>query len=429
MLQNNNVEVWGDAGTGTNNEAAMMGSHTVQAGAGSLTSRSSKSITGQPAGSLGWVDPDGVDDGVNTQSATRGQTNTLAAASRLLCKLGDPTNDGDNVDAYDDKYTVTFKVGNNFTDSGHDSECDVSVQVEVSTDQTTFSNVAGASVTLSNLGTGSLSQVYTLVCTVAGAPTHVWFRLALTTSVVGLPGTPSGSGTVQCFSTTYRTNNYAVTWTTSSGSSKTRRNLKLFATTDGTDNQPHAYLAPIPAATPDASLSEGEVEYVGSTAHGLAFADDEVLRYVARVLGVESNVSTTASTDTKITAGIKVKTDKMNAAKRVIKIRVGGTIGANSGTVNLRWGTANTTADAAVKTISLTSGQTWLMDFEVIVQTAGSSGTLRVTGLSVNGTTVALTGGTFTLNTTADTFISISGSTTGAVTLTVDMIKVDHYVV
>lgn len=417
MLRDNNVELRGDAGTGTDNLAALLGSHTV-ATSGTLTARASKDV-GLTAGSKGWTDPDGVDDGINSLTQGRGTSNTVVAASRLWCKLGDPTAEGDNVDAYDDKYIVPFRVQVDFTDSGHDSECDATVVVEYSTNSGGAWTDAPGSYIVANLGTGTVTTVFTPTITVTGAPTHVWFRLKLSVTTAGLPGTPSGTGKVLCFSAApYRTNNYAVTWTTSSGASKARRGLKLPATSDGTDQQPHAYLEPSSVVIPDANSAEGEVQFVAGTVHALAYRDDEKVRYVPKVIYIDGNQSVTNAAETLISS-TTIKGGRLNVLNRGMRIRSTGRIGANTGTIKLYLG------GALWASISLTSGQSWLFDYTLVTNTVGASGSLSIGGCKGQATTFTVDEGNFTMDLTADKLIEIKGISVGPVAITMRNLTVE----
>lgn len=418
MLQNNNVEAWGDAGTGTNNLAAMLGTHTVPL-AGVLTARASKDV-GLTAGSKGWQDPDGTDNGINTLTQARGTNGTVVAASRLWCKLGDPTNEGDNVDAYNDQYLVTFRVGAKMNAGGSvEMDCSASVTLEYSTDASfaVWTPVSGGPYSVDSATTTEVFATYAINVSVpTGSPTHVAFRLKLTVSTIGLPGDPSGTGRVLCFAATYRTDNYAVTWTSSSAGAKGRRGLKLPATTDGTDNQPHAYLEPVSAICPAANASEGEVQYITPGRFVVRRKTDwfDLTGQGENWSGSVATGAATAETDLHTSPTIK-----------------GGTLGAKGGLHITAWGTVTGAANTktikvklggtAICTFTFTAGQSgnfyldcWLANTSETANRAGGVIAVITGTQAVAAAFGALDNTTPNIDTTADKTVAISGTTPNA---------------
>lgn len=210
--------------------------------------------TANQGSTAGWVDPDGSDDGMNILTVAVGASATVAAANRLVNKLGDPAVDN-NVDAIDDLYTLTFKLTADGTGlSTSDPTADISVGVtatlEYSTDNgATWAPLTGTYGTWASIGTVR-SVVYSPTVMISGAPAHVWIRIILSTNLLNFIGTITGNGvgTAQIFNTVYKTDNYPVTWTTGAA---------RFSTT-----QP-AIFAEFRASTPGAPL----VLYIASGGH------------------------------------------------------------------------------------------------------------------------------------------------------------------
>lgn len=429
---NNTLSLFGDAGTGTNNESVRLGDHSVIT-AGSPVARTTANQTTKS----GWTDPDGLDDGQNVLILAMNDSQTFAAASRLWNNVGDPTA-GTNIPAYDTHYTLGFHVSANATSDPANpfsfEDVTATVTIEYSTNGGSTWNPVGSSYSVNahdTSGSGtSTTQLFQPTLAIAGVTTALRIRLILS-------GVSSGTGTVAtcaCDAINTGWNNtggpYPVTWSSTSGVSKNRRGFKAFDTTDGTDHMPHGYLAPLASATPDANCAEGEIEFVGSTQHTLAFRDDEKVRYVDRVLAVETNLTTTNAGETEITSpGVKLAAGRLNAVGRTVNIRASGTIGANTGTVNMKININDAAGGTLISSLSLASSDKWLMDVNLVVQATGTSGTVRLSGWAIHGTTIALVTGSITVNTTVDQFIVITGLTAGAVTLTLDAIVGRHSVV
>lgn len=135
---------------------------------------------------------------------------TVAAGSRIICKLGDPAINN-NVDAADDLYTLTFKVTADGTGlSGVYAAIDSIVTVEVSTDGgATYPTTYGPYSATASIGV-STTNTFSPVITVAGAPAQIWIRLQLRLKVQG-----SGSGTANgSVSVVNGAVNYPATWST-----------------------------------------------------------------------------------------------------------------------------------------------------------------------------------------------------------------------
>lgn len=190
----------------------------------SAVARSTANQDSPPTQTAGWLDADGTDDGKNSNGGSGTSPGsgsaTVAAGSRLINKVGDPTI-GTNVDAVDDLYTLGFKITVQNSGFGSVGFATAAVTLEYSTDGGgAWSPVTGAYFSVT-VGNGTQTQTFTPVVQVAGAPAQVWFRLVLTTSWSyiddpGFPGTGTFdvTGTVQCFNVTYKTDNFPTTWTT-----------------------------------------------------------------------------------------------------------------------------------------------------------------------------------------------------------------------
>lgn len=161
--------------------------------------------------SAGWVDPDISDDGINTLSVGAGGSSTVVAADRLLNKLGDPAVDS-NVDAADDKYTLSFRINGDASAVTGVGVLLSTVTLEFSTDNGASYNPLPGTFVLTVAAGNTDSQKFTTTVTISGAPTHVWIRLILNVQVTG--GGGLGVGSVQCFDTVYKTDNFPVTWVT-----------------------------------------------------------------------------------------------------------------------------------------------------------------------------------------------------------------------
>jgi len=382
---------------------------------------------------------------------------TVAAGNRLYQKLGDGT-EGTSLPAYDNNYAVQFKLIADASQFGASSGTVVaSLTAEYATDGTgtTWTALGGSwSVTAGGSGSGfplTATQIFNPTFAIAGITTHLWFRFILTVTTTGSPANKISAAAVKCFATTYKTDNYAATWSTA-GNSANRRGLRAYNIVaadhllledgsgayrleDGTGDyslettgrsQPHASFDPI--ALPGVDLNEGELQFIGGTAHALGYKDDEAVRYVPKFLGQEINKTTAAASDTKITSGIKIVNGRMDAVGRTLRIRAGGSIGANTGTVRIRIGQAGSTADALLDAaLSLAASERWFWEITLVTQATGGAGTLRYILTSLHGTTIAAQQATptFTFATNADNFINITGQTTSGVTLTVDVLEVE----
>lgn len=200
----------------------------------------------------GWVDPDGVDNGINQLTAGINTDTFVANGSKLRNHLGDPSVDN-NVVAADSLYTLSFKVTCDASAmSGAYSSSTASVQIEYSLNSTTgadgtwFALPGGPYVV--TVATGFFNTVlYTPTVSIPVTTSPVWVRLALEHRVEGFAAGTSTSK-VQIFNTIYKTNNYPITWTTG---------FPKFSTT-----QP-AFFAPFRASTAGAPL----VLYIASGGH------------------------------------------------------------------------------------------------------------------------------------------------------------------
>lgn len=81
MLENAGVGLYGKVGSAAVAEADRLGPHTI---AVTDPPRNTNALTND-----GWVDPDGVNDGINTASRTTTGSLTVPAGSRLYVKVGD----------------------------------------------------------------------------------------------------------------------------------------------------------------------------------------------------------------------------------------------------------------------------------------------------------------------------------------------------
>lgn len=137
---------------------------------------------------------------------------TVAAGSRIICKLGDPAIDN-NIDAADDLYTFQFDViADGTAISGTYASISSLVTVEISTDNgVSYPTTLGPYTAAASIGT-SQTKRYSVTFTVAGSPAHVWVRLALRLVVTGTGTSGNGSGTVSVAAG--GGNNYPATWST-----------------------------------------------------------------------------------------------------------------------------------------------------------------------------------------------------------------------
>lgn len=167
-----------------------------------LTNRSSAGLA-----NAGWTDPDGAANDINTISGGPGTTE-VAEASRLYVVLGDPLVN-DNVDAYDDNYTVSFfvSVDHGTVPAGWTTSADVDVEYSID-DGANWVNLGGGSTHNAQRTTaGVTTNFYSATVAVTGTPTKVRFRLLLRLIV----SAPSGTATATV------TRSGPATWQTSSG--------------------------------------------------------------------------------------------------------------------------------------------------------------------------------------------------------------------
>jgi hypothetical protein len=231
---------------------------------------------------------------------------TVTDTARLYNTVGDPTA-GANVDAYDDNYTLKFTVtankGGLINDSGPPAPpqptVTATVTIEYSTDGgTTWTQLSTGYSVNSGLSSSGTSQTFTPTVVVPGTPTQLKFRLKLQAQIINTATSGQGSATVKVFNTAWLTDTYPITWNTTSGLTFNRRGLKLFATTDGSNRMPHAYLEPQPSLTADNKASEGEIIYVGvaDPRHNLFFHNGTRFVPTREFLGAVSNQSRASST-------------------------------------------------------------------------------------------------------------------------------------
>lgn len=226
-----------------------------------LTPAAVARTTGNQGASAGWIDPDGVNDGINSVITVLGGgdsdvVTTIGAANRLFCELGDPAVNG-NIPSIDGLYTLNaFKVTADATSLnalGLVGGVSSTVTLETSVNGGgTWQPVPGKSFNVTVAIGASSTQLFGAQISVAGAPAQVWVRLVLTVEVFwtspgfGTGGT--GRGSTQIFDTVYLTNNYPVTWLTG---------VPLFSTTSP------AFFAPFRESTSGAPLKL----YIASGGH------------------------------------------------------------------------------------------------------------------------------------------------------------------
>jgi len=174
-----------------------------------------RSTSAQGSGA-GWTDPDGTGDGKNIiTGVSTPAVQTITAANRLYNIVGDPTA-GSNVDAYDDKYTITFMVTADPNTLTSDKTLNAQVVIEYSIDGgANWITLSGAYVVSVNGGGGVQSLTFSPAVVVPGSPTQLRFRMVLS-SWVTQSGAPSGTGTatVKVFGAAWPANANPITWTT-----------------------------------------------------------------------------------------------------------------------------------------------------------------------------------------------------------------------
>jgi hypothetical protein len=270
--------------SGTSNpfSAAYLGNYVVAIGA-TITART----TTNQGTSAGWVDPDGTNDGRTAITTTVNGTFFNLDTNRPYCIVGDPTA-GTNVDAYDDLYTIKYKLRVIHSGTFSEQGCIGSCYIEYSTDGGV--NWADTGAAPGILG-GNLNQdtTATLVrtVTIVGSPTQLRFRLKL--KIVQNGGSLSVAES-QIYNVTYLTDNFPITWSTSSGNIQPRRGLKLPKTSNAIENNPHLYLEPLTGPISFNNTAMGEVWFInsGTTPH-LEFNNGS---WISRIRGAQFNAAT-----------------------------------------------------------------------------------------------------------------------------------------
>ena len=171
------------------------------------------------AGSWGWTDADGADDGKGADSFSGNDpvntSNTKTGV--LIMKVGDP-HVNNNIVAVDNNYTLKFKASLSNTGHGSLGQATLTITIESSINGGgSWQSVAGSYGL--TVGTGSATQTFNPTVNIA-AGAQLWFRLNMVTTASytddpGIPGlgTYSVASSVQCFGTTYRVDNFPTTWT------------------------------------------------------------------------------------------------------------------------------------------------------------------------------------------------------------------------
>jgi hypothetical protein len=239
LLTGPNLEAFGDvAGTATT-KIAGLGTYSAVDPDASPTLQTSRT----------WTDPDGVDDGKN-ELAKQGASSTdqtVTATNRLRVHLSS------NADAYNDLYTVRFKAELDVSalSGGTAFYATAAVALEYSTDGATYFDTGierTVVATIEDFGS-VITEEFTVVATVTGAPANVYFRFRLR-----LVGSWTGKGVT--LDTYYgRVYGYASSWTggsggynvdryTLSGIAHNRRGLYLPKVTASSVEQPHAWFEP-----------------------------------------------------------------------------------------------------------------------------------------------------------------------------------------
>lgn len=161
--------------------------------------------------------------GVNSVSRTGPGQTTVAAGTRLVCKLGDPNQTpNSNIPSTDGTYTLSgVKVTIDTTGvSGAGGYFSADLGWEYSVDG--GANWLNTGVGHQVVSTGLIGQLITTpfgstTFTIPGAPAQVWIRalLTLTAQYTGWTGTVTGSCKV--FNTVWQTDNYTFSWVTGAG--------------------------------------------------------------------------------------------------------------------------------------------------------------------------------------------------------------------
>ena len=167
----------------------------------------------------GWNDPSG-NGGLNVLSLTAVDDKTVAAASRVYDKLGDPTVNA-NLPAYNGNYTVTFKLTASTPPIafGGNSTINAFLTTEYSTNSgASWTSVGGTSqvtASRSTPGQTTTTQVFSPTLNFAGGG-PVWIRLILRGTASG--NVSAGQVKVQIYAASgWSSDPYAVTWATSAG--------------------------------------------------------------------------------------------------------------------------------------------------------------------------------------------------------------------
>lgn len=165
-------------------------------------------------------------NGVNSQSRSGPGVSTVVAASRLLCKLGDPNQTpSSNIPSGDNSYTLSgFKLTIDTTDvTGSGGYFSSSVAWEYSIDNGASwlpANVPQSSVSTTLAGQLITTAFGSATFTIPGAPANVWIRAiaTLTAQYVGWGGFVEGS--FQVYNTVWQADNYTFSWVTGAGGSQ-----------------------------------------------------------------------------------------------------------------------------------------------------------------------------------------------------------------
>lgn len=165
----------------------------------------------------------GGTNGVNSVSRTGPGQSSVAAGTRLVCKLGDPNQtDGSNIPSTDNTYTLSgIKLTiDTRSVSGSGGYFSSSLSWEYSPDLGASWFPAG--INQISVNTGLTGQLITtafgsITFTVPGGPANVWIRAILTNTAqyTGWSGTVTAS--CQVFNTAWQTDNYTFNWITGAG--------------------------------------------------------------------------------------------------------------------------------------------------------------------------------------------------------------------
>jgi len=177
------------------------------------TSTAVARTTANQGTSAGWTDPDGTNNGINTLERTTAGVSTSVAGDRLINKFGDPAIDN-NLPAVDNLYKIGFKL--NVSASGLDPGVSAIGKVEIEyslNNGGVWNSLSGSYSVTAGRGQNITTEFTPTLLIVAGAA-PIWIRLKLTLTLSGSGADLDGIANVQCFKTTYLTDNYATTWTT-----------------------------------------------------------------------------------------------------------------------------------------------------------------------------------------------------------------------